>query len=78
MNMALQWSDIETGKDLLEEYERRTEQYGKDLAAFRERGQDDSAEKARLQTEFNELEQLYDRLAEVRHGIAEKRDAVAS
>jgi hypothetical protein len=76
--VALQWSDIETGKDLLEEYERRSAQYEKDLAAFRGAGQDDPAEKARLQQDFADLQQLYDRLSEVRQGIAEKRDALTS
>jgi hypothetical protein len=75
--MALQWSDIEIGKDLLEEYKRRQAQYERELAEFREAGNDDPAGKARLRQEFAELQQLYERLTEVRHGIAEKRDAVA-
>jgi predicted nucleic acid-binding Zn-ribbon protein len=76
--MALQWSDIENGKNLLDEYERRSAQYEKDLAAFKEAGQQNDAEKARLQQEFAELQQLYERLSAARRGIAEKRDAVAS
>ena len=76
--MALLWTDIETGKDLLEEYARRSAQYEKDLAAFGQAEQQDDAEKARLQREFAALQELYSRLSEVRHGIAEKRDAVAS
>jgi hypothetical protein len=83
--MATQWSDLETYRRLLQEYERQSDEYRKLLEQYRteqaagKQQEPDIVElKQRLDTEQPELERLYKQLVEIRNGLAHARDAAAS
>ncbi len=72
---ATTWTELETYRQLLQEFERRNADYQKRLEAYREAGEENPELKTQLEQEFSEIDSLYKRLNELRGEIARTRDA---
>lgn len=73
-----QWTELEEYRRLLQDYTRRKDEYDKALKTLRqgqEAGQEDQELKTRLEKEFAELNDLYNRISDRRGSLAEARDA---
>ena len=80
-NLTMAFADAENYRQLQQEYDRALESYQQAEAAYREAAQRDPTDPALAQqyedlaSRRRELEQQYDRLKEIRSGLASERDA---
>jgi uncharacterized membrane protein len=82
---AMQWSELERYRQLLQEYEaqlaereRLTTAYREAQAAGSERAADAQRLKAKLDEQFPQLKEQYDQITALRSEIAEARDAAVA
>jgi multidrug resistance efflux pump len=80
----MQWTELESYRQLLQDYERRKAGYDRQLADYRGRQAADGADpqqleevKQQLDRDRAELEELYGRLRGMRTELAQARDAAA-
>jgi hypothetical protein len=83
---AMQWTELENYRQLLQDYERDKAEYDKRLQTYRAQAAEGpeganatqlQADKTALDKEQQELELVYTQLRAIRNDLAHARDAVA-